>query len=414
MDRKNSIEDPWESWEYSTGRTKPPKSYRAMLAVLLILVIFLCGIVSALGILNIRLTKKLSETNDDPLGVAFSTEGTEATGETEPAVTGKQTPGDVTVNIHSAPGTDPETPDDGLSFREIYKQNIPSVVSVTAVGSTGAGSGSGVVLSRDGYIVTNLHVIAGARTVTVLLTDGRELTAEIVGGDEVSDLAVLRVPAEDLTAAQFGDTDNLEVGDTVVAIGDPLGVKFRGTMTDGIVSAINRDVIVKGRTMSLIQTNAALNSGNSGGPLINRYGQVIGINTIKISTFADSAGVTGIGFAIPSTTVKAVVEELIAYGYVPGRPSLGLQGESLSLFYQHFYRLPAGLVVTQVEAGGAACLAGVQTGDILVSIDGAAVTSQEELNAAVYSHEVGDVLELGIYRDGISASVQATLGEAKS
>lgn len=303
-----------------------------------------------------------------------------------------------------------------LTAQEIYRQVNPSVVTVLAeLGSEEMASvGTGVIFTEDGYIVTNYHVVEGGSDCRIVLDSGRSYPALYVAGDEKNDLAVLKADAEGLPAAEFGDSDLLTVGDKVYAIGNPLGVELRGTLTDGIVSAINRDVIVKGRTMSLIQTNAALNSGNSGGPLINRYGQVIGINTIKISTFADSAGVTGIGFAIPSTTVKAVVEELIAYGYVPGRPSLGLKGESLSLFYQHFYRLPAGLVVTQVDAGGAACLAGVRTGDILVSIDGAAVTSQEELNAAVYSHEVGDVLELGIYRDGISASVQATLGEAKS
>ena len=198
------------------------------------------------------------------------------------------------------------------------------MVSIACQGSRSSSSGTGVVLSSDGYIVTNAHVVENSNAISVQLTDDRSFAARLVGCDDISDLAVLRIDCSDLTPAQFGDSSTLRVGDTVVAIGDPLGAAFRGTYTNGIVSAINRDVDMNGRTMTLIQTNAALNSGNSGGPLINCYGQVIGINTMKIGAFTDTAGVEGLGFAIPSTQVKEIVDQIVAQGYVSGAMMLQL------------------------------------------------------------------------------------------
>ena len=224
---------------------------------------------------------------------------------------------------------------------------------------------------------------------------------------------MLRIDTNDLAPAQFGESSNLRIGDTVVAIGDPLGVKFRGTYTNGIISGIDRDVDVDGRTMTLIQTNAALNSGNSGGPLINCYGQVIGINTMKIGAFTDSAGVEGIGFAIPSATVKEIVDQLITQGYVSGRPTLGIEGEALSNFYQYYYRLPAGLYITAVEWGSDAYAKGVEDGDILLSINNNRVTTMDEMRAAIYDLEVGSTVEAVIYRGGQQYLVELTLTEDK-
>ena len=224
---------------------------------------------------------------------------------------------------------------------------------------------------------------------------------------------MLQVQAEGLIPAQFGDSAQLRVGDTVAAIGDPLGVEYRGTYTDGIVSAINRDVDIDGRTMTLIQTNAALNSGNSGGPLINCYGQVIGINTMKIGAFTDAAGVEGIGFAIPSTTVKDIVDQLITQGYVSGRPTLGIEGEALSSFYQHYYRLPAGLYITHVDPGSDAEAKGIQDGDMLLSLEGQRITDMDDLKSILYDMEVEQVVEVIIYRAGERYKVPLTLGEHK-
>ena len=256
-------------------------------------------------------------------------------------------------------------------------------------------------------------MVEDALSVTIRLTDDRTYQASLVGADEISDLAVLFIEAEDLVPAQFGDSNALRVGDTVTAIGDPLGVEFRGSFTDGIVSAINRDVAIDGRTMSLIQTNAALNSGNSGGPLINCYGQVIGINTMKIGAFTDSAGVEGLGFAIPSTTVKDIVEQIITQGYVSGRPTLGISGDGLTSFYQYYYRLPAGLHISRVDPGSYAEYYGIREGDILLAIDDTRITDMDSLNSVLYDHQVGDTVTAIIYRGGQQYQVELTLTENK-
>ena len=182
-------------------------------------------------------------------------------------------------------------------------------------------------------------------------------------------------------------------------------------MTNGIVSAINRDVSVNGRTMNLIQTNAALNSGNSGGPLINSYGQVVGINTMKIGAFTDKSGVEGLGFAIPSATVMDIVNQLISQGYVSGRPWLGIEGESFSTFYQRFYRIPKGLYVTDVQAGSPAEAAGLRIGDIILTADGSAVTDMDALNTQLYTHAPGDSMTFSVYRNGRQGEVTVTLEE---
>ena len=199
----------------------------------------------------------------------------------------------------------------------------------------------------------------------------------------------------------------------MVAIGDPLGVAFRGTYTNGIVSAINRDVDVDGRSMTLIQTNAALNSGNSGGPLINCYGQVVGINTMKIGDFASSAGVEGLGFAIPSVTVKQIVDQIISQGYVSGRPSLGLTGEMVLPFYQYYNRMPPGLLITWVDPDSDAAQKGIADGDVLMSIDGLQVTTMDQVKSALYNYEAGQTVQTWIYRNGQQYLVDLILSEDK-
>ena len=402
---------PQDGWEYGTGRTDPPKSHTGILAVLLILVIFLTGIVTVLGVLNIRLFRELASHQVEPeLPISFTQTEAE-TDETQPEATlsGALSESDFRLDLQRSPQAVENIPQEGgLSLQEIYAGCIPSVVSI----STDCGSGTGVVLSRNGYLVTNAHVVDGAKTIRVRLTDDREFTARIVGKDDVSDLAVLDIDATDLTPARFGDSDSLRVGDSVVAIGDPLGSELRGTMTNGIISAINRDVSVDGRTMSLIQTNAALNSGNSGGPLIDCYGQVVGINTLKIGSFVDRAGVEGLGFAIPSATVKTIVDQLISQGYVSGRPTLGITGETLSTFYQHYYRMPAGLLITEVESGGPADQAGIQAGDILMTLGSTPVKDMSTLNSLLSGCQVGDTVQVTIYRSGKQGTLELTVEEA--
>ena len=417
MDKRNDCYNDWDDQFYGTGPTEPPKSRGGLVALMLILIIFLSGIITVLGVLNIKLFHQLQTRQENELSISFTTESTvpedaPISMASEPAQYSDAP--FVSMDLQQAPaGVENVPAQGGLSLQDIYTRNIDSVVSITCSGRSSTSSGTGVILSQDGYIVTNAHVVEGGSSITVQLTDDRTFSASIVGSDEISDLAVLYIAAEGLTPAQFGDSSSLRVGDTVVAIGDPLGVEFRGTYTNGIVSAINRDVDVDGRTMTLIQTNAALNSGNSGGPLINCYGQVIGINTMKIGTYTDSAGVEGLGFAIPSATVKDVVDQLITQGYVSGRPTLGIEGEALSTFYQHYYRMPAGLYITAVERSSDAYAKGIEDGDILISVNGTRVISMDDLKAVLYECEVGQTVQTVIYRAGQQYQVELTLAEDK-
>ncbi len=297
-----------------------------------------------------------------------------------------------------------------LCLQDIYSSVIDSVVSISSMTSSGTASGTGIIMSPDGYVITNHHVITGALVISVLTNDNQEFEAALVGSDEMSDLAVLKIDARGLKAAEFGDSSKLRVGDSVVAIGDPLGVQLRGTMTNGIISAINRDLTVGDRTMTLIQTNAALNNGNSGGPLINCYGQVIGINTVKMSSYyTATASVEGLGFAIPISVAKPIIDELIENGYVAGRPAIGISGDSLPSYYRTYYRLPEGVYVTSVNEGSDAKAKGIREGDIVTAINGERISSIDELNTVKNQYAAGDEVTLTVYRSGTYYEVTVTL-----
>ena len=267
-------------------------------------------------------------------------------------------------------------------------------------GSKGDGMslGTGVVMSEDGYIITNSHVIEGCGAVDVVLQDERVFQALLVGQDAQSDLAVLKIDCAGLTPAQFGDSTLLEVGDAVAAIGNPLGEELRGTMTDGIISAINRDVNVDGYTMVLLQTTAALNSGNSGGALINDRGQVVGITNLKMRAYDNT--VEGLGFAIPTTTVKTVVDALIAHGRVEGRPTIGITGYTVTEELAEEYGCPRGVAVQSVREGSDAQRQGVLPNDVIVAVNGETITDMEQLQAIKEGLAVGDVLTFRLWRGG--------------
>lgn len=302
-----------------------------------------------------------------------------------------------------------------LGAQEVYKRVNPSVVTVlTEIDGTRMSVGTGVVFTQDGYIVTNHHVVEGGRDCTVVLHTGYRCGARYVASDADQDLAILKIVEEDLpeglvglAAAEFGDSDLLTVGDPVYAIGNPLGYELRGTLTDGIVSAINRDVEVDGRNMTLIQTNAALNSGNSGGPLINAYGQVVGINVIKMSS--DYSTVEGLGFAIPSSLMERMVNDLIATGELQPEPVLGVE----------LLRLPTnlgggvqGLEVQTVTPDSPADRAGVQAGDYVLKVDGEAVSSSQEVLRIRRRFHIGDQLILTLWREGEVMEVTLDLDQA--
>lgn len=317
------------------------------------------------------------------------------------------------VEIESSPAA-PATPasedeaDGALSLQEIYKKCIGSVVSITASSQSGKSSGTGIVLSADGYLITNHHVIENAQVIAVQTSDERQFQASIIGSDEASDLAVLKVEADDLQPAEFGDSGKLAVGDRVVAIGDPLGAQLRGTMTSGIVSAINRDLEVNDRTMTLIQTDAALNNGNSGGPLINCYGQVIGINTMKLRSYYSTTA-EGLGFAIPMAVAKPILEELMENGYVAGRPAIGISYDTLPLAFRIYYNLPEGVYISAVYDGSDAQAKGVTAGDIITAVNGTRVTSIDELNRVKNQFTAGDSITLTLYNGGSYRDVEVTL-----
>lgn len=303
----------------------------------------------------------------------------------------------VSLEIKSSDGLD------DLSLQDVYSKCIDSVVGIKATtdGYDGYYWGTGIIMTEDGYILTNAHVISGTDAATVTTSDGTSYDAQLVGEDTQSDIAVLKIDASGLQAAEFGDSDELSVGDEVVAIGDPLGSELSGTMTNGIVSAINRGITVGGHEMTLLQTNAALNEGNSGGPLINMYGQVVGITNMKmVADYSSDAAVEGIGFAIPTATMKGIVGELIEKGAISGRPGIGITVGAIPSDAASHYDLPDGLYISDVVKSSDAYAKGIRPGDILTAVNGTAVTSTEEVNAIKDKCSVGDTLTLTLYRDG--------------
>ena len=296
-----------------------------------------------------------------------------------------------------------------LSAQEVYRKVSGAVVTVAVDLDGGRMSvGTGVIFREDGYILTNHHVVAGGKTCTVLLPGGRPYAAKYIASDAGYDLAVLKINAEEaLPFAEFGNSDALSVGDPVYAIGTPLDIEMGGTFTDGIVSSVNREIQLTSRTsMPLIQTNAALNNGNSGGPLINEYGQVIGINTLKMSnTLSDiSATVEGLGFAVPSSRVVSVINDIIATGGFHGLPSIGVYVKETE-----FADGTTHPVIDSVTENFGAEEAGLQKGDVILAADGIGVSTNTNLLAVRRTHIVGESVVLTIRRDGQTFDVTVVL-----
>ena len=318
-----------------------------------------------------------------------------------------------TLQINSKPSSDSDSSADnydtadGMAGEDIYKKVSPSVVSVISTTTEGTGSGSGVIMSKDGYIITNNHVVDGAQSVSVQLSDGTSLDATIVGTDEQTDLAVIKVtPTTELTAAEFGDSDELEPGEYAYAIGSPGGVQFANTITGGRISAINRDLTVNDRVMTLIQTDASINNGNSGGALINKYGQVVGITSAKLSGNAfGSATVEGMGFAIPINTAKDIVDELIQNGYVSGRPSIGITGQNVESSDGSI----SGVQVYSIDSRAKAASEGLQVGDVITAVDGTPTPNMDKVNELKQDKKAGDKLTLSVYRISTGKTLNITI-----
>ena len=296
-----------------------------------------------------------------------------------------------------------------LTLQEIYRACASSIVAIAGYtdGMAGYNWGTGVVLRADGLILTNTHVIDGCDSAEVVLKEDERYPAVLVGADVISDLAVLKIEAEGLTPASFGESTSLSVGDRVAAIGNPLGDEFTRTLTDGIISAIDRDISYNGRNMTLIQTNAALNEGNSGGALFNMHGQVVGITNMKMMSSFSS--IEGIGFAIPSATVKKVVASLVEFGEVKGRPSIGITVGQIPQNALDHYNMPEGLYVAGVSEGSDAEKQGIRVGDVITAVDGQNVTTTEEVIAIKDAHQVGDTLTFSIWRPEGTSEIPITL-----
>ena len=305
-----------------------------------------------------------------------------------------------------------------MTAAEVYAVNVNSTVGITTsittnywgYQSTSAAAGSGFIFSDDGYILTNFHVVEDSTTITVALYNGKTYDAKLIGYDESNDVAVLKIEAEDLVPVVLGNSDNVNVGDSVVAIGNPLG-ELTFSLTSGAISAKDRDITMSsGSTMRLMQTDCAINSGNSGGALFNMYGEVIGITNAKYSSNSSSeASIDNIGFAIPINKARSIAESIIEKGYV-SKPYIGLSATTVSTETQS-YGLPQGAAIKEVAADGPAAAAGLKVNDIITHINGKAITGSGDLVSIVGNCQVGDTLKCTVYRQGSTLELTITVGE---
>ena len=310
------------------------------------------------------------------------------------------------------------SPEGAQTPRMVYENNAKSVVAVsstirsTVYGQTreGTSSGSGFIISDDGYVVTNHHVVEGATDVTVTLSTGDEYTAKVIGSDSLNDVALLKVEATGLPAVKLGSSDKLAIGDMVCAIGNPLG-SLTATLTVGYVSGKDRQVTTDNSTINMIQTDAAINSGNSGGPLFNMYGEVVGITSAKYSgTTSSGASIEGISFAIPIDDVMSIIDDLQEYGYVTGA-YLGVTVTDTDAAAAKLYGMPTGAYVNSVEDGGAADRAGVQPKDIIIGLGDTDISNRTELTRVLRRFKAGDTTTITVIRSGERMTMDITLDE---
>ncbi len=337
------------------------------------------------------------------------------------------------------------TPDDAMKIPDIVKKVSPSVVGISCITNSGTVTGTGIIMSEDGYIITNAHVVDGANAISAVLpseysdsdssssksdssSDSSEskrdisnafkdsdsdnensIQAKLIGKDTQTDIAVIKIEKKGLTAVEFGKSADVQVGEASIVIGNPLGLDLANSVTAGIISATDRTLTIDDRTMNLIQTDAAINSGNSGGPLINAYGQVIGITSAKVaSTYGEA-----LGFAIPIDEALPIVKDLMENGYVKNRPTLGISGMNISNIYSEYYDVPKGFIVKSVTAGSAAEKAGIKKNDIIVGIEGKLIESIEEFNSIKEKYKAGDTITVSLYRNNKITDIKVTLDEMK-
>ena len=391
--------EPWENPIETTGRPvdEPPRKHKrkgsgAKVAALCLVCALVGGVVGGGG-------------------VAVATGA--LNGGTSTIYEGTRTP--TTVSVANVTGNEL------LTAPEIYAAYVGSTVGITTeiVTTNGwgqpvssAAAGSGFVITSDGYILTNYHVIEDANTIKVSFVDGTSYDAELVGGEEENDIAVLKIDATGLTPVIIGDSDNVRVGEQVVAIGNPLG-ELTYSMTSGIISARDRSITMEnGEVMNMLQTDTAINSGNSGGPLFDMYGQVIGITSAKLSgSSSSSATIEGLGFAIPINDVKDMVADIMENGYVTGKPYLGITVSTVPQTVAERYGISQGALVESVDPASCAAAAGLQEGDIITALNGTTVVSSAELIEQKKNYQAGDTVTMEVERDGASLTLTLTFDE---
>lgn len=411
-----------EKWNYERQEQKLKRKGRGVKALALVMSFLFVITLTAFA------TYYITNEYSDPSSPAISFFSNDKS-----SVSGKPISDKITsTENNSVPEIIAEYSGEELSSQEIIALAKPSVVGIKTMieeyysfygTQTYEGVGSGFIITEDGYVVTNYHVIEGAVSVKVILSDGTEYDAETVGYDALSDVAVLKINATGLPALVIGNSDAVVAGDTVIAIGCPSGIDLAGTATRGMVSMVNREIAITdyyGRTqkiMKVIQIDAAINPGNSGGPLLNSRGEVIGINTLKLS----STGYEGIGFALPINGVMNLVDQICENGavverpadsFVTGKAALGITYREITKAESRQFKLPQGVLVVFLSQGGAAQKSGMKSGDVIVEFDGKEITTDDELISMIDTKKPGDVVKVKVYRDGEYLELDVTLAEA--
>lgn len=385
----------WDDGTYQTGAIHPPRPSSGLVAFLLVAVIFLGGICSALGLLNIRLLQQLMEATRETTPVSVDTRveilpTTNALENLEIAVPTLPHNPKVQLSTVESPYYAAQL-EKTMNAQQVYEHNLLSLVDVLCLTYFSETEGGiGLVLSKDGFILTNAHIVDSAKRIFVTTADGATYRAKLVGSDSFSDLAVLYIEAKDLTPARFSSNTTLQVTEPTFAIESDRSIR------ESTVFSAGRTFSSRTHSVSLIQTC----SGGNTGPVFNSYGYVIGFQVGNIAQYFSSSNTKGTGLVIPSATISTIVQTLVSEGRVAGRPCLGFQVEQISKVYQQYWQLPGGLLVTEVEKDSTAQARGVREGDILVALDGKTITSSQDMYAALYNLQVGDTVVAVLSRDG--------------
>lgn len=398
---------------YHVENPQPPKKHKGgMTGKGVVAVALVCALVGGLcggGIAAAVRGGVVTESEDSSSAQVQETE--EDNGSAKDATVFNKTTIDVTTNSTSTK----------MTPQDVYENYVNAVVLVYNQGTTSTywgqtesrSSGSGMIISKDGYVLTNNHVVSGAEKLTVMTTSGEEYDATVIGADEVNDVALLKIEgSEDFPTVSIGNSDKIEVGQQVCAIGNPLG-ELTNTLTVGYVSALDREISESstGTTINMFQTDCAINSGNSGGPIFDMNGNVVGITTAKYSSsgYSNSASVEGIGFCIPINDAMSIVNDLMQYGYVKGRVSMGVSVRAMDNTVAQYYNLPTGVYVADVTSGSAADNAGIQKGDLICAIDGDETTSVAALKQKLKDYTPGDSATVSIYRTETGDKLDVTI-----